>query len=79
MKSLYLYFSDDVLPVYSHSHLIHFARGLNLDTSGDAIDINHRILQHLRTFPELAERDSLDFIGLLYSWSPPPGSRNPKY
>ncbi|MDS1116638.1 AAA family ATPase [Gordonia westfalica] len=79
LKSLYLYFSEHVLPIYSQNHLIHFARAFGLDTSGDAIDINLRLLRHLRGYPELESLDSLDFIGLLYSWSPPPGSRSPKY
>lgn len=79
LKSLYLYFPDKVLPVYSHSHLSHFARAFDLDTSGDAIDINLRLLAHLRSYSDLADRDSLDFVGLLYAWSPPPGSRSPRY
>lgn len=79
LKSLYLYFSEHVLPIYSQNHLMHFAREFGLETSGDAIDINLRLLRHLRSYPELEARDSLDFIGLLYSWSPPPGSRSPKY
>ncbi|WJG11399.1 AAA family ATPase [Gordonia sp. Swx-4] len=79
LKSLYLYFSEHVLPIYSQNHLMHFAREFGLDTSGDAIDINLRLLRHLRSYSELETRDSLDFIGLLYSWSPPPGSRSPKY
>ncbi|MCX5042426.1 AAA family ATPase [Aldersonia sp. NBC_00410] len=76
---MFLYFPDHVLPIYSYDHLVHFATEFGLDTSGDAIDINRRILRHLRGKPQLAERDALEFIGLLYSWSPPPGSHTPKY
>lgn len=79
LKSLCLYFADEVLPVYSHNHLVHFANALQLDTSGDAIDVNLRILHHLRSYPQLKGSDSLDFIGLLYGWSPPAGSHTPKY
>ena len=79
LKSLFLYFPDHVLPIYSHSHLNHFATQFGLPTSGDAIDVNRRVLQHLRQYPELSAVDPLDFISLLYSWSPPPGSRTPKY
>ncbi|GAB06395.1 AAA domain-containing protein [Gordonia amarae] len=78
LKSLFLYFPDQVLPIYSYNHLVHFAEELDLDHSGDAIDVNRRILEHLRSFPRLAGVDPLDFIGLLYAWSPPPGYHAPK-
>ena len=79
LKSLYLYFPDEVVPIYSNGHLTHFAEQLQLDTSGDAIDINRRILHHLRTHPELRELDTLGLSWVLYLWSRPPGSRSPKY
>ncbi|ULP37680.1 AAA family ATPase [Mycolicibacterium rufum] len=79
LKSLHLYFPDDVLPVYSHSHLTHFAGLFGLDTSGDAIDVNRRLLHHLVALPELNGQDSSTLARVLYAWSPPPGARVTKY
>ncbi|UCZ90705.1 McrB family protein [Gordonia sp. WA4-43] len=79
LKSLFLYFPSQVLPIYSHTHLVHFAQSLGLAPTGDTIDVNRRLLQHLRSLNELSEVDPLDFIGLLYGWNPPPGYKTPKY
>ncbi|MEE4025054.1 AAA family ATPase [Gordonia sp. PKS22-38] len=79
LKSLFLYFPDSVLPIYSHNHLTHFAKEFGLETTGDTLDINQRILRHLRAYPQLADTDPLEFIELLYSWSGPAGWHTPKY
>jgi 5-methylcytosine-specific restriction protein B len=79
LKSLFLYFPDEVLPVNSRDHLVYLANKFDLDTSGDAIDVNRRILHSLREHPNLAGLDSLTLAGFLYAWSPPPGARTTKY
>jgi 5-methylcytosine-specific restriction protein B len=79
LKSLYLYFPNDVLPVYSHSHLTSFASLFGVDTSGDAIDVNRRLLHHLGALPELRGQDSLTMARVLYAWSPPRGAHVTKY
>lgn len=79
LKSLFLYFPEHVLPINSHYHLAHFAEQLHLETSGDVIDTNRRILHQLKAEPDLAGLDSIGLAELLYVWSPPPGSRTPKY
>jgi 5-methylcytosine-specific restriction enzyme B len=79
LKSLFMYFPDEVLPVYSRDHLVYLATKFDLDTSGDSIDINRRILQFLRNHPDLGGLDPLTMAGFLYDWSPPPFARTPKY
>jgi 5-methylcytosine-specific restriction protein B len=79
LKSLFLYFPDEVLPVYSRDHLVYLAQKFSLDTSGDVIDINRRILHSLRDHPDLAGLDSLMLAGFLYTWCPPPGAHTTKY
>ncbi|KQY07954.1 hypothetical protein ASD37_08235 [Mycobacterium sp. Root135] len=79
LKSLFLYFPDQVLPIYSTTHLSYFADKFGLDASGDAIDINRRVLRYLTNLPALGGLDSLTLAGFLYAWSPPPGARAVKY
>jgi 5-methylcytosine-specific restriction protein B len=79
LKSLFLYFPDEVLPVNSTTHLTYFADKFGLDASGDAIDVNRRVLHYLTNHPALRGLDSLTLAGLLYAWSPPPGARTVKY
>lgn len=79
LKSLYLYFPDEVLPVYSHNHLAYFAEKFELATAGDAIDVNRRVLHYLRNHPELKKFNPLAAAGFLYYWCPPPGSYTEKY
>ena len=67
LKSLFLYFPDEVLPVYSRDHLVYLAQKFDLDTSGDVIDINRRILHSLKNHPDLAGLDSLTLAGFLYT------------
>lgn len=79
LKSLFLYFPDEVLPVNSRDHLVYLAEKFDLDTSGDVIDVNRRILHYLNNHSDLAGLDPLTLARFLYSWSPPPGARTTKY
>ena len=79
LKSLFMYFPDEVLPVNSTTHLTYFADKFGLDSSGDAIDINRRVLHYLTNLPALRGLDSLTLAGFLYAWSPPPGARTVKH
>ncbi len=76
LKSLFMYFPDEVLPVYSRDHLVYLAAKFELDTSGDSIDINRRVLHFLGNHPDLGGIDPLTMAGFLYDWSPPPCRAN---
>ena len=79
LKTLFLYFPENVLPVYSHAHLSEFAQALGLDNSDDPLVINRRILTHLRQTPGLTHASTHDLGALLYEWKPPTGWHTPSY
>lgn len=77
LKTLYLYFPDQVLPVFSPPHLKYFAERLNIDHRGDALSVNQRVLAELRQIDGLQGSDSLDLGTFLYEWARPPGWHTP--
>ncbi|QII02057.1 AAA domain-containing protein [Rhodococcoides fascians A21d2] len=77
LKTLYLYFPEQVLPVYSPPHLKYFAERLHIDHKGDALSLNQRVLAALRETDGLEQASSLDLGTFLYAWSRPPGWHTP--
>lgn len=73
LKTLFLYFPDQVLPVYSHNHLSYFARELGIEGDTDPLVVNRRILAELRTIEGLESSDTRDLGQFLYEWATPPG------
>jgi 5-methylcytosine-specific restriction protein B len=72
MKTLYLYFSSDLLPIFSIEHAKHFNRAIGLsDLSEDRVFLNRQLLQGLRSLPELSKLGTLEIGYFLYSWKPP--------
>ncbi|MFC7959653.1 AAA family ATPase [Rhodococcoides kroppenstedtii] len=79
MKTLFLYFPDQILPVFSRSALAHFSEQLGLDVSGDVLTMNRRLLEHLRLQPGLEDRPVNDLSALLYNWRRPSKEQQTTY
>ena len=72
LKTLFLYFPDSILPIFARPHLNHFL-GLLGETESDdaAVVLNRRLLNRLRTIPELASLSTQELGVFLYRWSHP--------
>ncbi|HET8863648.1 MAG TPA: AAA family ATPase [Solirubrobacterales bacterium] len=69
-KMLHVYFPDQVLPICSHAHLVHFLRALGEDHGGleelGTVALNRLLLQGLRTCGELTGWSTKEMERLLY-------------
>lgn len=74
-KTLYLYFPQDILPVYSYAHMRHFLRKLGrpeaIENDYRAVHLNQILLATLREFPESEGLTNLELAVILYRWSNP--------
>ena len=79
LKTLYLYFPDEVLPVYSIDHLRHFLYLLGApEAKGNlyqVMQLNRELLDILKNIKEIKDFSTLQLSRLLYSWSDPKESR----
>lgn len=70
-KTLHVYFPDDVLPVYSHAHLLHFLRSLGETQSGldgvGTVSLNRLLLSGLEQCGELQGWSTKEMERLLYA------------
>ena len=79
LKSLHVYFPDEVLPVCSTAHLRHFLR--SLDPPSEAVDtssvvaLNRFLLAALRRNPALEGWNTEELQRLLYNWRDPRGTK----
>ena len=79
LKSLHVYFPDEVLPVYSTAHLRHFLR--SLDRSSDEVNassvvaLNRFLLAALRRRPAVEGWNTEELQRLLYNWRDPRETR----
>lgn len=68
-KTLYVYFPDDVLPIFSHAHLTHYLRALgekgSFETMG-TVELNRLLLEDLRACEELDGWSTKQMERLLY-------------
>jgi 5-methylcytosine-specific restriction protein B len=75
LKTLHLYFPDEVLPVYSNDHLRHFLRLLKRpdeEASGHAVvQTNRNLLAALHGVPGLAGWNTTELARFLYWWDHP--------
>lgn len=75
LKSLHLYFPDEVLPVYSQRHLPHYLSLVKPDApelaGGDALLTNRALYRALRGHPDLADFSPYELGRLLYKWADP--------
>jgi hypothetical protein len=69
-KVLYVYFPDDVLPVYSHAHLAHFLKELGdeqiASDSLGSVALNRRLLDGMRSCDEVRDWSTKEMQRLLY-------------
>lgn len=72
MKTLYMYFPDELLPIFRKPHLDHFLGRLDDQSVPWAtIDANRRLMSVLRAEPQLASLSNQDLMFLLYEWDNP--------
>jgi 5-methylcytosine-specific restriction protein B len=72
MKTLYLYFPDDLLPIFNQRHLEHFFGRLGSEVpAGSSMDANRALLELLRSVPEFSEISNQELMFLLYAWTHP--------
>ena len=71
-KSLYMYFPQAVLPIYSTSDLAHFVRLLEGDPGGKApLALNRYLLELIRARPEFRGWSNQEVMFFLYGWANP--------
>ena len=78
LKSLHVYFPDEVLPVCSTSHLRHFLRALDRPSEAGApsvVALNRFLLAALRGNPALEGWNTEELQRLLYEWRDPRGTQ----
>src|ERR1035437_3668277 len=78
-KTLYCYFPDDLLPISSIFHIVHFLRLLgneDASTSGyEVVRLNRLLLSTLRQKSELKGWNNKELERLLYFWADPRDQR----
>ena len=76
MKTLFVYFPDKVLPIYSFKYLQFFLRKLgspNAENKDYNVSLlNQALLSLLREFPQAKGMSNLELVWALYEWAPPP-------
>lgn len=80
LKTLYIYYPELLLPVYSAKHLVHFLEKLGVPKSewrkmGRAAQ-NRRLLSLMRAQPQSATWNGLQMMWFLYDWAPLPADTN---
>ena len=76
-KSLYLYFPDRFLPVFSRDHINHFLTLLGDEgTRWATIDANRRLTEVVESMPAFQGMSHQEIMYFLYGWSHPSPSRN---
>ena len=79
LKSLHVYFPDEMLPVCSTAHLRHFLRSLDRPTeevdASSVVALNRFLLAALRGNPALEGWNTEELQRLLYNWRDPRGTK----
>ena len=74
LKTIHLYFPDEVLPVYSAAHLRHFLHRVGEHDKAKASEpfyLNRSLLAALRTREAIADWSTKELERFLYSWADP--------
>jgi hypothetical protein len=75
LKSLYLYYPDEILPIVAPQHMQFFLTNLGDDEAAlkglSPILLNRRLLERLRNIPEAQDMSTRDLMLCLYSWHDP--------
>ncbi len=79
IKSLHLYFPDDILPITSPDHLQQFFQRLGVHReemkNWDGVRLNRYLLQTMRQYPEVKGWNSSEIERFLYAWADPRKAR----
>jgi 5-methylcytosine-specific restriction protein B len=79
LKTLHLYFPDEILPVYSQQHLRHFLRLLDCPEADgrslDAVRLNRTLLAAARQRSEFKNWSTTEIARFLYRWAHPRDER----
>ena len=79
LKSLHVYFPDQVLPVYSTAHLCHFLRSLGRPSeevnASSVVALNRFLLAALRRESGVEDWNNEELQRLLYKWRDPKETR----
>ena len=82
LKSLHVYFPDEVLPVYSTAHLRHFLLSLGRPSeevnASSVVALNRFLLASLRREPAVEGWNTEELMRLLYKWRDPREHGSPK-
>lgn len=75
LKTLYLYYPDKLLPIYSRDHINHFLRLLNRaeaeENTWDVARLNLALLDELQKIKGLEGWKTIEIMRFLYKWSDP--------
>jgi 5-methylcytosine-specific restriction enzyme B len=75
LKTLYIYFPEQLIPVFSRQHIVHFLQKLEHPTGGDktyeVVRLNRALLHALRAVPKLADWPTKELERFLYFWADP--------
>lgn len=79
LKVLHLYFPDDILPVNSKAHILHFRSLLKSSEikgqDSEILRLNRALLAALREKPELKDWHTGELMRFLYQWADPREAR----
>jgi 5-methylcytosine-specific restriction protein B len=72
VKVLYLYFPDQIMPVYTKAHMQHFLSLLGkTDTDAEPIRLNRSLLTLLKQNPAFNNWTTIEMMCFLYQWADP--------
>lgn len=75
-KTIFIYFPDELLPIYSKSHIDHFARLLGRPTTNwGSVAANRELLETIRSEDALRDFSHHEVARFLYWWADPRESR----
>lgn len=79
LKTLYVYFPDEIFPIFSQPHIKHFFTKLNLPTPAatdfQAVKLNRTFLKAIQILPEFEGWSNLEVMRFLYNWVDPRETR----
>ncbi len=75
-KTTWVYFPDQLLPIYSEAHLDHFLKIFDVDPgSANAVGKNRRLFEAVTAIPVFDDWSPLEIMFFLYDWAHPSAGR----
>lgn len=76
LKTLHLYFPDEIIPIYAKGHIVEYLKRLgdsNVPSSyeNQPVKLNRRLLNLLMTIPEMQGWSTVEMMRFLYEWADP--------